>query len=426
MPVRGDDAGDAKHPFETSITAHNLARLLPTVDDDRDDDQKPRTSDDETPSEEGVDDTPTHKDGAYARFGDSSSTDTVKQRTVLSSTSFNNRCTGVFEVIDDMIGSLKTVVLALPDDLTALVLLEHIQEHLQDKREKVRFLVLMNELRWTEAITMLDAIPLHDFVSARKVDNVAAITPFKEDLLLVKGSECSGPDTMSDAFLNLFDGPMLTKFCDVGGGGLHDVNMAGLKHDEQGLKLFTMLQKKMRQRQTKLTSGRMLRSIESWISEHIEPAGVHQGTHAPGFLSSPALRSRAGSLMTKDVTSFLLDCVAKPDGPTSARRKSKMEQMPSWVVESLGENVALNVLVNMQRNGIDVSDEDLMLGMDHDAWRELGVDSGILRSKLLQNQRHRLASPHLNNLVSRNASGIDSVEIDLEVLRYKFLKVTLY
>ena len=38
---------------------------------------------------------------------------------------------------------------------------------------------------------------------------------------------------------------------------------------------------------------------------------------------------------------------------------------------------------------IDPSDEDLMLGMDHDAWRELGVDSGILRAKLLLNQRKR-------------------------------------
>ena len=40
--------------------------------------------------------------------------------------------------------------------------------------------------------------------------------------------------------------------------------------------------------------------------------------------------------------------------------------------------------------GIDPSDEQLMLGMDHDAWRELGVDSGILRAKLLLIQRKRL------------------------------------
>ena len=35
-------------------------------------------------------------------------------------------------------------------------------------------------------------------------------------------------------------------------------------------------------------------------------------------------------------------------------------------------------------------DEDLMLGMDHDAWRELGVNSGILRAKILDHQRERL------------------------------------
>ena len=40
--------------------------------------------------------------------------------------------------------------------------------------------------------------------------------------------------------------------------------------------------------------------------------------------------------------------------------------------------------------GID-PDEDLMLGMDHDAWRELGVNSGIMRAKLLKHQRKRLS-----------------------------------
>ena len=70
---------------------------------------------------------------------------------------------------DDMLGSLKSVVFALPDDLSSLVLLEHIQEHLGDGRDKVRFVVLMKELRWAEAFSMLDAVPLHEFVSATQV-----------------------------------------------------------------------------------------------------------------------------------------------------------------------------------------------------------------------------------------------------------------
>jgi hypothetical protein len=65
--------------------------------------------------------------------------------------------------------SLKVVVFALPDDLSSLVLLEHIQEHLGEGRHKVRFVVLMNELRWAEAFSMLDAVPLHEFVSATQV-----------------------------------------------------------------------------------------------------------------------------------------------------------------------------------------------------------------------------------------------------------------
>jgi len=65
--------------------------------------------------------------------------------------------------------SLKAVVFALPDDLNSLVLLEHIQEHLGERRNKVRFVVLMNELRWAEAFSMLDAVPLHEFVSSTQV-----------------------------------------------------------------------------------------------------------------------------------------------------------------------------------------------------------------------------------------------------------------
>ena len=56
----------------------------------------------------------------------------------------------------------------------------------------VRFLVVMNELQWAEAFTMLDAVPLHDFVSATKVDSMATITPYKQDCIIVKGADTSG------------------------------------------------------------------------------------------------------------------------------------------------------------------------------------------------------------------------------------------
>lgn len=60
---------------------------------------------------------------------------------------------------------------------------------------------------------------------------------------------------MSDAFLALFDGPMLTKFC-IGGVSLGgELNLKAVNKDEPNAKLFNILQKKMRQRKTKLTSG---------------------------------------------------------------------------------------------------------------------------------------------------------------------------
>ena len=59
---------------------------------------------------------------------------------------------------------------------------------------------------------------------------------------------------MSDAFLALFDGPMLTKFGSAG-GSLGELNLRAIDKDAPNLKLFTILQKKMRQRKTKLTSG---------------------------------------------------------------------------------------------------------------------------------------------------------------------------
>jgi len=188
------------------------------------------------------------------------------RKSMLSGKSFADRCNDIFSNIDEMGTSLKTIVLSLPDDLAALVLLEHIQEHLGAQHDKVRYISIMNELRWAEAFTMLDAIPLHDFVSAIQVDNIATVTPYKEDCIIVRGDQMSKAEQMSDSFLNLYDGPMLTKFCATG-SSLGDVELKSIEHQGQSMKLFSLLQKKMRQRKTKLTSGRMLRGIERCVGD---------------------------------------------------------------------------------------------------------------------------------------------------------------
>ena len=56
----------------------------------------------------------------------------------------------------------------------------------------VRFLAIIRELKWVEAFTMLDAVPLHDFVSTAKVDLVATITPYAQDCIIVKGQDTTG------------------------------------------------------------------------------------------------------------------------------------------------------------------------------------------------------------------------------------------
>jgi len=48
------------------------------------------------------------------------------------------------------------------------------------------------------------------------MEYAATKTPYSQDCTLVKGDHMKGPEDMSDAFLNLFDGPMLTKFCAAG------------------------------------------------------------------------------------------------------------------------------------------------------------------------------------------------------------------
>ena len=45
--------------------------------------------------------------------------------------------------------------------------------------------------------------------------------------------------------------------------------------------------------------------------------------------------------------------------------------------------------------GVDPGDEDLMMQLDHEAWKELGVDSGITRAKLLLFARRQFLAAEL-------------------------------
>mmetsp|Transcript_66415 Transcript_66415/g.107739 ORF Transcript_66415/g.107739 Transcript_66415/m.107739 type:complete len:769 (+) Transcript_66415:149-2455(+) len=128
--------------------------------------------------------------------------------------SFDQRSTSVLELLAGLTG-VKVVVLALGDDLAALSLCDKIQDHfrLTNSLHKVRFVVQMQETRWAEAFSMLDCIPTHDFVGSTKSIMLAAVTEYNKDCVLVEGCHMTGPDSMSSAFLNLFDGPLLN-MCD--------------------------------------------------------------------------------------------------------------------------------------------------------------------------------------------------------------------
>jgi hypothetical protein len=48
----------------------------------------------------------------------------------------------------------------------------------------VRYVVLMKEMRWAETFSMLDAIPIHDFVSCQRATILATTTAYKHDCTL--------------------------------------------------------------------------------------------------------------------------------------------------------------------------------------------------------------------------------------------------
>lgn len=196
------------------------------------------------------------------------------RKAMLSSHSFDNRCSSIHSLLDKLSG-LKVVVLALPDDLAALTLLDKIQEHLRQSNvhKNVRFLVFMQELRWAEAFSMLDAIPMHEFAAYQRTALLATTTEYKKDFVLINGSDCTGPDSMSEAFLNLFDGPLLAK-CALQGKSLQDYSDAAgsfpYGQAKPSTHLLTILKNKMQLRKTAFTGGRMLRSLDQWIQSSLD------------------------------------------------------------------------------------------------------------------------------------------------------------
>ena len=48
----------------------------------------------------------------------------------------------------------------------------------------VRYVVLLKELRWAETFSMLNAIPIHDFVSCQRATILATTTAYKHDCIL--------------------------------------------------------------------------------------------------------------------------------------------------------------------------------------------------------------------------------------------------
>mmetsp|Transcript_72151 Transcript_72151/g.105746 ORF Transcript_72151/g.105746 Transcript_72151/m.105746 type:complete len:917 (-) Transcript_72151:538-3288(-) len=193
-----------------------------------------------------------------------------KRKASLAARSFDDRCDNVYKILDG-VSSLKVVVLALADDLAALTLLDKIQDHFRDANthSKVRFVVLMQGLRWAEAFSMLDAIPIHEFVATQHMTAFATTSSYNKDCVLMHGKDMTGPDTMSDAFLNLFDGPLLHK-CAPGGESLQDFSDANNLAAKPSIKLLNILRTKMQARKTTFTGGRMLRSIDEWIQKSLD------------------------------------------------------------------------------------------------------------------------------------------------------------
>ena len=134
-------------------------------------------------------------------------------RRSLASKSFRQNCEDIHEILAKT-DALQTIVIALESDLAALALLESIQDTLGARAAHVRCLVLVKDLLWAEPITMLNGVPLHDFVSSHAATVLAATTPFGEDAVLVPAT--TDQSAWSDEYLHFYDGNILYRCCDQG------------------------------------------------------------------------------------------------------------------------------------------------------------------------------------------------------------------
>lgn len=162
-------------------------------------------------------------------------------------------------------------------------------------RLEVRYVVLMQELRWAETFSMLDAIPIHDFVSNMQTIMLATTTALGHDCTIVSGEKTSSLETMSDAFLGLFDGPLLAK-CAPGGQRLHDLSDAKTLTEQPTMKLLEILQRKMQVRKTFLTGGRMLRTIDEMIQKSLDALDGNDENPTSGVPRNRAVRREYSDL----------------------------------------------------------------------------------------------------------------------------------
>ena len=260
----------------------------------------------------------------------------IDEKSRRSSSDYLEKCKELFAVMDDMDG-LRVIVLALPDDMQALALLESIQEHLSSRPlvHCIRYIVLMKDVRWAEAFTLLDAIALHEFVSSTRVALVASITP--DDAAFTLVPPCSDAGAVSDAFLEFCDGALLSQCCPSSSGyatsplsvclsdRLSDRASKEWAHGEDQIdsKLMNILRERMQVRKIKASGGRMLRAIEDFITRNLPVSAA-----TPLLMPINAVRSLASTppvtpgLRPRAIQVSALSPLQELDVPTGAEEKA--------------------------------------------------------------------------------------------------------
>mmetsp|Transcript_1766 Transcript_1766/g.4035 ORF Transcript_1766/g.4035 Transcript_1766/m.4035 type:complete len:800 (+) Transcript_1766:86-2485(+) len=114
----------------------------------------------------------------------------------------NMQPVGIENVLD-ITDALQTVVLSLESDKENLALLKMLMSRWGAKASKIRVVVLIKEAESADAVSLLGAVAVHDFVAAHSQAVLASITPYEKDAVLVHGSATQS--TWSAAWLDLYD-----------------------------------------------------------------------------------------------------------------------------------------------------------------------------------------------------------------------------